>query len=201
MKILLIGNTGTIGAAVQQLLTAQGHQVIGASHRHGEYQIDLANPASITALLEKTGKLDAIVSTAGQVNFGALASLADADFQFGLSNKLMGQINLLRLGQAYLNENGSVTLTSGVLAQHPMPGSAVISMVNAGLEGFTRAAALELPRGLRINTVSPVFVTETAAMMGMGSEHTLSAAVTAKAYLASVTGSMNGQVLDVRAYA
>ncbi|MBI3284017.1 MAG: short chain dehydrogenase [Burkholderiales bacterium] len=201
MKILLVGNTGTIGAAVQQLLMTHGHQVLGASHHSGQYRIDLSDPASIKTVLAAAGQLDAIVCTAGLANFGHLASLHDADFQLGLRNKLMGQINLLRLGQDFLHDHGSVTLTSGVLAQHPMTGSAVISMVNAGLEGFTRAAALELPRGLRINTVSPVFVTETAAIMGMDTGNTLSAADTAKAYLSSVEGAMNGQILDARAYA
>lgn len=201
MKILLIGSTGTIGAAVEQLLSANGHDVIGANFQAGDYQVDLSDKASIAALFERVGRIDAIVSAAGQSQFGPLLSLADADFALGLNNKLMGQVNLLREGARYLNDGGSITLTSGALAHTPMPGSAAIAPVNAAIEGFVRAAALELPRGLRVNAASPVFVTETALAMGMDTSHTLSAAVTAKTYLASVAGGMSGQVLDARDYA
>lgn len=201
MNILLIGSTGTIGSAVKQLLSEHGHHVIGANHSSGDYRVDLANKASITALFEQVGKVDAIVSTAGQAQFGPLLELSDSAFALGLDNKLMGQVNLLREGVKHLNDGGSITLTSGLLAQAPMPGSAAISPVNAAVEGFVRAAALELPRGLRVNAASPVFVTETAAAMGMDIGNTLSAATTAKTYLASVEGSMSGQVLDARNYA
>lgn len=200
MKILLIGSTGTIGSAVNQLLSERGHTVIGANYGVGDYQIDLSNKASITALFAQVGKIDAIVSTAGLSQFGPLLALSDTDFMLGLNNKLMGQVNLLREGVHYLNDGGSITLTSGMLAHTPMPGSAAISPVNAAVEGFVRAAALELPRGLRINAASPVFVTETAAAMGMDTSQTLSAATTAKTYLASVEGGMSGQVLDARDY-
>lgn len=199
--ILVIGSSGTIGSAVSALLVQQGHRVIGANHGAGEYRIDLADKASIAALFERVGQLDAVVSTAGLASFGALSALSDADFALGLANKLMGQINLLREGLAYLKDGGSITLTSGMLAHSPMPGSAAISPVNAAVEGFVRAAALELPRGIRINAANPVFVTETALAMGMGPEGTLSAATTAKTYAASVEGSMNGSVLDARDYA
>lgn len=200
-KILLIGSSGTIGSAVRELLGQHGHTVIGANYAEGEYQVDLSDKASITALFEQVGKVDAIVSTAGLSRFGSLSALSDDDFALGLANKLMGQINLVREGLAYLNDGGSITLTSGALAHTPMPGSAAISPVNAAIEGFVRAAALELPRGLRINAASPMFVTETAAAMGMDTSHTLSAATTAKTYLAGVNESMSGTVLDARDHA
>jgi NAD(P)-dependent dehydrogenase (short-subunit alcohol dehydrogenase family) len=201
MKILLIGSSGTIGSAVGSLLSERGHSVIGANFSSGEYRIDLGDKASIKALFERVGKVDALVSTAGLASFGALTALSDADFALGMNNKFMGQVNLLREGLAFLNDGGSITLTSGVLAQFPMPGSAAISPVNAAIEGFVRAAALELPRGLRINAASPVFVTETAMAMGMDTSHSLSAASTAKVYLASVEGEMTGQTLNAPDYA
>lgn len=200
-KILLIGSSGTIGSAVSALLGQHGHTVIGANYAEGDYQVDLSDKASIAALFQQVGKVDAIVSTAGLSRFGSLSALSDDDFALGLANKLMGQINLVREGLAYLNDGASITLTSGALAHTPMPGSAAISPVNAAVEGFVRAAALELPRGLRINAASPVFVTETAAAMGMATSHTLSAATTAKTYLASVNGGMSGTVLDARDHA
>lgn len=193
MKILLIGASGTIGQAVAKALTNE-HEVVAANYSGGDVNVDIGDNASIEAMFEKVGKVDAIVSTAGLANFAALNELTDADYQLALNNKLMGQINLMRLGQNYLNDNGSVTVTSGVLAQEPMQGSSVISMANGALESFVKAASLELAH-IRINAVSPIFVKETMAMMGMDTEGGLSAEDTAKAYVTAVTGSMSGEAL------
>ena len=112
----------------------------------------------------------------------------------------MGQVNLVRVGQDYITENGSFTITSGLLGREPWPGTVPTAMVNAALEGFVRAAALDISKGIRINVVSPIFVTKTAEKMGMDTAGTLSAAQTALSYKSSVEGDMNGQVLDVRIY-
>lgn len=199
MKILLIGASGTIGKAVTTALANQ-HEVIAANYSGGDVSVDIGNQASIKAMFEQVGNVDAIVSTAGLANFAALAELTDADYDLALNNKLMGQINLMRIGKNYLGENGSVTLTSGVLSQEPMQGSSVISMANGALESFIKAANLEL-ENMRINAVSPVFVKETMAMMGMDTKDGLSAKDTAKAYVAAVTGTMSGKTLAVTDYA
>ncbi len=194
MRILVVGHTGTIGKAVAELLAKNGHEVVGAS-RHGELRVDLADPASVRALLAQAGPLDAVVSAAGEAAFGELSKLSDADFEKGLRSKLMGQVNLARAAMGHLRDGGSITLTSGVLATKPMPGSASISLVNAGLEGFVRAAALELPRGLRINVVSPPWVTETLEKLGMDTAHGMPASDVARAYVAAVEGKANGTVI------
>jgi NAD(P)-dependent dehydrogenase (short-subunit alcohol dehydrogenase family) len=142
------------------------------------------------------GKLDAVVCAAGQAKFAPLAQLSDADFRFCLDNKLMGQVNLVRFGFEHVEDGGSFTLTTGILAQTPMPGSAAISLVNAGLEGFVRAAALEAPRNIRINAVSPPWVTETLQALKMDTSHGLPAAVVARAYVRSVTGTDTGSTLQ-----
>lgn len=108
----------------------------------------------------------------------------------------MGQVNLLRLGREHVNRGGSITLTSGILSRHPMPGSAVISMANGALESFVRAVALEL-EDIRLNVVAPAFVKETMAMMGMDERYRVAAVDTAKAYIAAVTGTDHGKTLDV----
>jgi NAD(P)-dependent dehydrogenase (short-subunit alcohol dehydrogenase family) len=127
-----------------------------------------------------------------------LDELKDEDYQIGLSNKLMGQANLVRIGRQFVNERGSFTLTSGVLSHEPMKGSVSISMVNAGLEGFVRAAALELPRGIRVNVVSPPWVTETLVALKMDPSLGMPAAQVAQAYVASLDGTATGQVIDPR---
>ncbi|MBI3621011.1 MAG: short chain dehydrogenase [Nitrospirae bacterium] len=197
MKIIVIGATGTIGRAVVKAVSSRDHAVI-VGHRWGEYQVDLASPASIKKLYRAVGSFDAVVCAAGLAKFGALKELTDEDFHLGLSNKFMGQVNLVRLGLPVIAERGSFTLTSGVLSMEPMAGSAAISPVNAAIEGFVRAAALELPKGVRVNVVSPPWVKETLEAMGRDSSAGVPAAVVAKAYVASVEGTMSGAVIDAR---
>ena len=144
----------------------------------------------------KVGRVDAVVSAAGQAAFRPLLALSDADFTVGLTNKLMGQVNLVRAGVELLAEGGSFTLTTGILSRQPMLGGAAISMVNAGLEGCVRAAALELPRGLRLNAVAPGWVRETLVAMKMDPSPGVPAAQVAQTYQGAVEGSMTGQILD-----
>ncbi len=197
MKVLVIGATGTIGKQVVEVLRQNDHEVISAAHKGGDVTVDLGSKDSISLMLQQVGQVDAIISTAGVAGFAPLEELGDADFDLALSNKLMGQVNLVRLGAAHVSEGGSITLTSGMLAHNPIPGSAAVSMVNGGLESFIQAAALELGNKFRVNVVSPVFVKETMEMMGMDSSRGLSAADTAKTYLAAIKTDRSGQVLDV----
>lgn len=194
MRVLLIGATGTIGEAVAAALSGR-HEIVRASRHQADEQVDLADPVSIRALFERVGRVDAVVSAAGQAAFKPLAALEDEDFVLSLGNKLMGQVNLVRYGMTSVADGGSITLTSGVLAQRPEPGTAAISLVNAGLEGFARATALEAPRGIRVNVVSPPWVTETLEALGRPPQDGLPAEVVAKAYVRSVEGSESGQVL------
>jgi NAD(P)-dependent dehydrogenase (short-subunit alcohol dehydrogenase family) len=200
MRIIVIGATGTIGKAVVEALRGK-HEVVQVGHRHGDYQVDLADKGAIERLYEAAAPFDAVVSAAGLAKFGALDGLSDADFQFSLSNKLMGQVNLVRVGMAQIRDGGSFTLTSGVLSQEPTRGSSAISLVNGGLEAFARAAALEMPRGVRINVISPPWVSETLEAMGRDGDAGMPAAQVARAYVESVEGSENGEVIDARAYA
>jgi NAD(P)-dependent dehydrogenase (short-subunit alcohol dehydrogenase family) len=200
MRIIVVGATGTIGSAVVAALSAR-HEVIAVGNKTGAIRVDLASMESVIQLFRTVGTFDALVCAAGRAAFGSLDELKDADFQLGLSNKLMGQVNLVRIGRQYVHDNGSFTLTSGVLSREPMKGSASISMVNAGLEGFARAAALELPRGIRINVVSPPWVTETLIARNMDPALGLPAAAVAQAYLASVEGSATGHTIDPRTFA
>jgi NAD(P)-dependent dehydrogenase (short-subunit alcohol dehydrogenase family) len=197
MRILLIGATGTIGRAVAAVLHGR-HELVLASQHKSQEKVDIGDPGSIRALYRRVGRVDAVISAAGQAAFKPLASLSDADFELSLHNKLMGQVNLVRFGIDSVTDGGSFTLTSGVLAQEPMPGAAAISLVNAGLEGFMRSAALELPRNQRLNVVSPPWVSETLQAMGRDPKGGLPAAVVAKAYLAIVEGKETGKVLDAR---
>ena len=187
MRVLVVGATGTIGRAVVDALRAD-HEVIGVSRNEGPARVDITRPDSIRDMYEKIGEVDAVVSCAGGAAWKPLAELTDADFDMSLSYKLMGQVNLVRRGVRYVRDGGSFTLTSGLLAQEPMPNSAATSLVNA---------ALELPRGIRINVVSPDWVSETLAAMGQDPAQGVPAAEVARAYVASVIGRDTGTVIPV----
>jgi NAD(P)-dependent dehydrogenase (short-subunit alcohol dehydrogenase family) len=197
MKIIVIGATGTIGSEVAKALTQKQHEVVRAS-RKSEVKVNLDDPTSVRSLFDTIQDVDAVVSCAGNAAFKPFAELSDSDYELGLRSKLMGQVTVARVAKDRLRDRGSILLTTGVLAMHPMPGSASISLVNAGLEGFVRAAALEMPRGLRINAVSPPWVKETMIKFGMDPTPGQAAAEVAKAYVAAVEGKHQGQVLDPR---
>jgi NAD(P)-dependent dehydrogenase (short-subunit alcohol dehydrogenase family) len=198
MKIVVIGATGTIGGAVVKLLRHK-HQVIAVSRSSGDYRADITNKASIETALGAIGEVDAIVSAAGSAVFKPLTALTDSDFEKSLHDKLMGQVNVVRVGAQHIVPGGSITLTSGILAQQPILGSAAISLVNAGLEGFGRAAALELQSAkVRVNVVSPPWVKETLVALNMNPSPGMPADEVAKAYVQSVGGIATGEIIDAR---
>jgi NAD(P)-dependent dehydrogenase (short-subunit alcohol dehydrogenase family) len=200
MRIIVVGATGTIGRSVVKLL-AQEHEVVRVASKSGDFRVDMSQKESIERLFKEVGSFDALVCAAGVARFGPMSELSDEDFLLGLNGKLMGQVNLVRVGHEYINDNGSFTLTSGILSQQPMPGSASISMVNAGVEGFARAAALEMSRGIRVNAVSPPWVRETLEALGMDSSNGMPAERVAQAYRASVEGTRSGNIINARDFA
>ncbi len=200
MKIIVIGATGLIGKEIVKVL-APRHEVITVGHRSGDLQVDITSNSSIEEMYKDVGRFDALVSAAGSAAFGMMEKLSDSDYMFGLRDKLMGQVNLVRVGIDYINDNGSFTLTSGSLAHEPIPGGSAVSMVNAALNGFGMAAAIEMKRGIRLNIVSPPFATETLKALGMDTSTGIPAAKFAAAYKESVEGKRNGEVIDVRKFA
>lgn len=199
MKIAVIGATGTIGTAVSFLLEDEGHEVIKSS-RNSNPKINIDRSDSIEDFYNRVGNIDAVICAAGIANFGALQELTDQQIQRGIHSKLMGQVNLVRKGIDNLNDRGVFILTSGMLASKPWPKTSAVAMVNAGLEGFTRAAALDLPDEKRICTVSPPLISETAKKMGKDPEPWPDAADVANAYLETLNNEANGEVVYVTGY-
>lgn len=165
MKILLVGAHGTVGRGVAAELGPR-HDILAAGRKDAAVSLDLADAASIRAAFERIGRVDAIVSAAGQVGWAPLLELTPEQWQFSVQHKLMGQVNLALIGQQYLNDGGSITLTSGVLIDQPVRYGAAASLANGAIEAFVRAAAIELPRGLRINAVSPGVLVESMGQLG-----------------------------------
>jgi NAD(P)-dependent dehydrogenase (short-subunit alcohol dehydrogenase family) len=192
---MVIGASGTIGKAVVEEL-GQRHEIVAVGSRSGEYQADIADIVQVRALFAKVGKVDAVVVAAGALHFAPLDTFSPEDFYIGLNSKLMGQVNVAMVAREYLNDGGSITLTSGIVAEEPIRNGASASMVNSAVEGFARGAAIELSRGLRINVVSPTVLTESMDSYGpffIGFESAPAKRV-ALSYARSVDGAQTGQV-------
>lgn len=197
-KIIVIGAQGTVGKSVVEEL-GQRHQIIAVGASSGQYQADISDIAQVRALFAQTGKVDAVVVAAGALHFGPLSGFTPEQFRIGIDSKLMGQVNVALVAQEWLNDGGSVTLTSGIVAQQPILNGASASMVNSAVEGFVRGAAIELPRGLRINVVSPTVLEESMDSYGpffRGFEPAPGRRV-ALAYSRSVEGAQTGQIYKV----
>lgn len=199
MKVLLIGANGTLGQAVAAEL-APRHEIIAVGRQRGMHQLDFADIAAAKALFAAVGPVDAVVATAGSTPFRPLSELDPQAFSQGFNDKLMGQINLVLAGQAWLNDGGSFTLVSGILADDPIRTGVIASTVNGALEAFVKAAAIELPRGLRINVVNPSVLTESLDRYAdyFRGFAPVPASQAAKAFGKSVEGLQTGQIYRVR---
>ncbi|MGY3173983.1 NAD(P)-dependent dehydrogenase (short-subunit alcohol dehydrogenase family) [Pseudomonas sp. TE12234] len=198
MKILLIGAGGTIGSAVDKELS-QRHEIVRIGRKSGDFQVDISDSGSIRKLFEQTGKFDALISAAGNVTFAPLTEMTEESFALGLKDKLMGQVNLLLIGREFANDGASFTFTTGVLSHDPIRSGASAALVNGALDSFVRAAAIELPRGLRVNSISPNVLVEA---MGKYAPYfrgfkPVPAADVALAYAKSVEGLQTGQTIHV----
>lgn len=153
MKIVVIGGNGTIGKTVVERLSNK-HEVLIGSRSAGDVQVDIADSDSLEAMFETVDNVDAVVCIAGDAKWDKFENLSEEDFYVGIKSKLMGQVNLTRIAKDKLNENGSIALTTGILADVPVDMTTSASMVNGGIHSFVKAAALELKRGVRINAVA-----------------------------------------------
>lgn len=195
MRVIVVGGTGTLGSAIIKELSSR-HEVLAVGKTNGALQCDIESERSIRELFEKVGTCDALISAAGKVHFDALESMAPSKYALGLQHKLMGQVNLVLIGLKFLRDGGSFTLTSGVLNRDPIRTGSSAAMVNGAIEGFVKTAAIELPRGIRINAVSPTVLEES---MPIYAPHfrgfdPIPATRAALAYSKSVEGSQTGQI-------
>ena len=198
MKILVVGASGTIGRAVVAELGGR-HEVISAGRTSGDVQLDITESTSIRSAFEKVGSIDAVVSASGSVKFAPFGEMQEADYAVGLNDKLMGQVNLVLIGRDYVSDGGSFTLTTGVLDTDPIVEGSSASMVNGAVNAFVAAAAIEMPKGQRINVVSPGVIEEAMDVYApyfRGFE-AVPAARAALAYAKSVEGAQTGCVYQV----
>ena len=197
VEVLVVGASGRLGTAVVAAL-ADRHEVVAAS-RSGEHFVDLTNSASIAGLYASVGQVDAVVCTAGKTPYGPLAELTSDQWLAGLRDKLLGQVELVRLGLDHVSDGGSFTLVSGILSVEPVLTSAVASTVDGGMDAFVRSAAIELQRGVRINAVSATVFEEAWDAYGsmFAGATPIPVADAARAYVESIEGAATGQIFRV----
>jgi NAD(P)-dependent dehydrogenase (short-subunit alcohol dehydrogenase family) len=157
MKIIIVGATGTMGKYLSSAFEKE-HEVIKVATRGGDIQVDITSTESIENMYKQVGAFDALISTAGPTYVGPWKKMADKEFRKGVEGKMMGQINLVLIGQHYINPRGSFSLITGALSQDPQKNFANASAANGAVEAFVRAAAIELENGIRINAVSPTVI-------------------------------------------
>lgn len=196
--VIIMGAGGVIGSAVAGLLESKGHQVIRVSRTSGDYKVDIEDKTALEALFSTIGTFDAVVSAAGAVAAAPLEMLTDEHFSLSVTGKMMGQVNLVRTALPYIADKGSFTLVSGILSEEPIAGGVIGTMVNGAIEGFVKAAALEMPRGIRINCISPNVLEESVAFHPYFPGFIpVPARIVAKAYERALAGIINGRILRV----
>jgi len=198
MRILIAGAHGTVGAAAAAEL-GKRHTIVTLGRSKGDFTADLTKPGAVAAMFAKAGKFDAVVACTGHTYFGPLTTMTAAQFMSGFSDKLMGQVNLVLEGLKYVTDGGSFTLTSGILSRDPIRQGADAAAVDGAVDAFVLGAAIEMPRGLRINAVSPGLLEEAAKKYeGFFPGHMpVSSARVGLAYAKSVEGAITGQVITV----
>lgn len=198
MKIIVIGAQGDIGRAACAEL-ANRHEIIKAGRNSGDIRVDITERASIDEMYRKAGEVDAVISAVGDVHFGPLSDLTEEQFMLGLTHKVMGQVNVVLAGLKAINDGGSFTLTSGVLDRDPVRQGTGAATANGALGGFVKGAAIEMPRGLRINVVSPGLLDVSVPRYGdfFPGHEPVSSKRVGLAYVKSVEGAGTGQVIIV----
>lgn len=198
LKIVVIGANGTIGNEVVKRIKEKGHEAIEVSRSAGNFRADIQDKESLERLFKQIGSFDAVVNASGSVVFKPIAELSDEDFAFSINNKMMGQINLVRTALPYINDGGSFTLVSGILSEEPILGGVIATMVNSAVEGFVKASACELPRGIRINCISPNVLKESPSYHDFFPGFIpVEGWRVARAYERAIFGIINGEVVKV----
>ncbi|MFY0604709.1 MAG: short chain dehydrogenase [Flavobacteriaceae bacterium] len=198
MKILVIGGNGTIGRTVVAHFKKK-HQVLIAGRTSGDATVNIEDSSSIKAMFEKVGQLDAILCIAGEAKWANFNELSEEDYAIGLKSKLMGQVNVVRIGQHYVNSKGSITLTTGILADDPVVKTTSAAMVNGAIHSFVQAVSLEIENEIRINVVSSGMVEDAYEKYKdyFPGHNPIPMRKVINGYVRSVEGKGNGEVIRI----
>ncbi len=198
MRILIIGGNGTIGSKVSTLFSKE-NDVIIAGRKSGDVKVDISDSGSIKSMFDEIGKIDAIICIAGEAKWADFNELTEDDYYIGLRSKLMGQVNLVRIGKNYVNQNGSITLSTGILADDPVVKTTSAAMVNGGVHSFVKAVALEIENEIRVNVVSLGMVEDAFEKYKdyFPGHNPIPMTKVVNAYTRSVKGKDNGKIIRI----
>lgn len=198
--IILIGANGKMGQAA--LSGLGNHKVVTAGRSDGyDHKVDITNAESIRKLYADVGEFDAVVNTVGLCEYAPFAEMTPDQWSTTVNSKMMGQINLVRIGLDYIKDNGSFTLITGILNKKPIPTAIADATTSGAIDTFVQCVAHELPRGIRINSVNPTVIEEAWDVYGelMPGFQPVPGSLVGKAFERSVDGFITGKVLVVDA--
>jgi len=200
-RIILIGANGKMGQAA--LTGLSKHEVITAGRSADSYdlQVDITNEKSLRKLFKDVGHFDAVVNTVGLCEYATFTEMTEEQWMTTILSKMMGQINIVRIGQEYIADNGSFTLITGILNVKPIPFAIADATTSGAIDTFVKCVAYEMPRGIRINSINPTVLEEAWEVYGemMPGFQPVPGALVGKAFERSVDGFITGQVLFVDA--
>ena len=198
MRILIVGGTGTIGRKVAEYYSGD-NEVIIAGSKSGDIKVNIEDSESIKSMFDKVGQLDSIISTTGKSKWAPYREISEEDYYIGFRSKLMGQVNLVRIGEKYLRPGGSVTLTTGILGDDPVARTASAAMVNGAIHSFVKAVVLELEGKIRVNVVAPGLVEDSAGALGdyFPGHNPVSMERVVNGYRRAVEGKRTGEIIRI----
>ena len=200
MNILIIGANGTIGKRVTAKF-AERHNITTVGRNGADITADIANPDSIKTMFESIDPQDAVICIAGEAKWDNFKDLSEEDFYIGIKSKMMGQVNLVRIGKDYVNPGASFTLSTGVLADDPVVMTTSAAMVNGAIHSFAKAVALELENSQRINVVCSGLVEDSAEKYAdyFPGHDPVPMPKVVNAYVKSVMGKTSGDIIRIHA--
>jgi NAD(P)-dependent dehydrogenase (short-subunit alcohol dehydrogenase family) len=163
-RVLVVGGTSGIGAAVARLAVAAGAEVTTASRREEatptksaviHLRLDISDEAQVSACLSGQRPFDHLIVTAGGSRAARFRDQSTETAMQSFATKFWGAWRIAAL--APLAPEASITFISGVFAERPAAGQVAASCINAAIEALTRALAVELGP-IRVNAVSPGLV-------------------------------------------
>jgi len=171
--IIIIGGGSGIGFGVAKVSLARGANVVlagrtlekleqalvklEAGKRGLVVQTDITREADVAALFADVPAVDHVVVTAASLAYQPIVSFDIAAAQRAIESKLLGALLVAKHAGPRLREGGSITFTTGVAVERPMPRGSIVGAVNGALNAFIRGAAIELAP-IRVNALSPGWV-------------------------------------------
>jgi len=171
--VVIVGGGSGIGFGVARACLARGARIVLAGRTASKLEraldalqahdrglaiaADISQEADVARLFEQTPRVDHALVTAADLAYQPIRDFEASAARRALESKLLGALLVCKHAARRLNSSGSITLTSGVASERPLPRGSMVAAVNGALHSFVRGAALELAP-IRVNALSPGWV-------------------------------------------